>query len=121
MGWYREDGRPDAWDHEGYVVMVVKQPDDWDWRELGMAKHGHPDDLAIPAGALVKIQAACSCGWRSHRMVPPLGVEWMPFCVLMSDEDEDEVAAVWRVEHRDRLPHCSSYRCPVSHAAKVKA
>jgi hypothetical protein len=115
MGWYRDDGREDSWEHEGFPVLVVKEPGEWAWRELGMGKHGRPDDLTIPEGASVRIQAGCECGWRSHRMSAPLGVEWMPFSVLMSEVDEDAVYEVWRVEHRDRLPHCTSYRCPISH------
>jgi hypothetical protein len=109
MGWLVDDGHPHGYDHEGFVVMVVKSPDDWHWREMSYPER------TVPAGVEIRIQVGCECGWRSHRMVPPLGAEWIPCCVNMSDDDHELLAAIWRAEHRDRLPHCTSYRCPTSH------
>lgn len=88
MGWCNDDD-----DHEGYVQGVVRSG--YGWRDLGL------DDTATLDATQFCIQVACSCGWRSERMSPPLDAEWAPCSVFMSGADEDAAHAIWRSEHRD--------------------
>lgn len=96
MGWLVDDELID--EHEGYLVGVVK--DDWQWRELGV------EDAVNPRfdGPISWMQIACSCGWRSQRLVAPLGTEWFPCTVMMrSDAEHDAFRSVWESEHRSQL------------------
>lgn len=112
MGWLIDDGRDDSYDHEGYVVGLVKDDPKHTgfeaWRELG-ADDRRPIHWSNPMVRLY-IQVGCSCGWRSQRLVPPVGTEWMPCCVVMDEEHSERAAAVWEHEHRRRLPECDGYR-----------
>lgn len=96
MGWLVDDEHID--DHEGYLVGVIK---DGVWRDLWIDDHAH-------GGPLMYMQIACSCGWRSQRLVAPVGTEWFPCAVFMRSDDEyDAYRSVWESEHRsqlDRIP-----------------
>lgn len=99
MGWMHFGADDDDWstEHEGYFVGVVK--DGYHWRELGYG------DVETPNLGLM-IQVACECGWRSHRMTPPLGCSWRPCSVdfdLDTESYEDAGIEMWR-KHIDDLP-----------------
>ena len=99
MGWIIEDDHPKAYDHEGFVVGVVKV--DWLWHELGLddAESARPTPIALSW-----VQVGCECGWRSQRLVAPFETTWSPCSVFFRRDDlEEEFVAVWKSEHRARL------------------
>lgn len=98
MGWLREDDHPDAYEHEGFAVAIVRE--DGLYREL---RYSHDESDRDFAGRVTHMAAACECGWRSQRFIAPLEAGWMPFCIILPEEYEDALAAVWRSEHRDHL------------------
>jgi len=101
MGWFILDGADGENDHEGYLQGVVR--DDWGWRDLGL------DDVGTLASHEFRVQVACTCGWRTERMLPPLGAEWAPCSVFLSEEADEEAAReVWLTEHRQHAT--SSHR-----------
>lgn len=65
MGWTLDD----LPEHEGHVVAVVREPNGYRWRELGT------DDEKTKVD---HIQVGCECGWRSRRIIAPLGTEFLP-------------------------------------------
>lgn len=72
MGWIFDRGNEWDCDHEGYFVGVVREHE---WRELGLADI---DRGEIP---LTWVQVACDCGWRTQRLVAPVGTTWAPCSV----------------------------------------
>lgn len=95
MGWLVFD--EDSWEteHEGYVLAVER--DGFGWRELGL------DDSSRGKHPVSWLQLGCECGWRSARFVAPFGTDWAPCSVMMNEQTEDAMCALWRAEHRDRL------------------
>ena len=108
MGWQSDDGI-----HEGYVVAIE--------REMVTNEHGY----TVPTGAwrdvegaralmledgkwvptrrvkVDHVQVACECGWRSQRLLAPLGTEWIPNLVLLGEpgggeQNDDAAYAIWR-------------------------
>lgn len=114
MGWVRCDDTKDTYDHEGYVTATVK--DGWHhWRHLGMESNHSKDDLTIPLDAdghkvHWEIQIACTCGWTSQRMIPPLSADWMPYSVILTEADDDIAYQIWSTQHATSSP-------PVEHPA----
>jgi len=104
MGYF-QDEYPE---HEGYAVGYV-------YREGCAGDTRLVRELLYPTdnasrGDVVLISAGCDCGWTSPYFKPRTGrVEWSPFTVHTSEEDDDRVVALWR-EHllRDCEPHTSS-------------
>lgn len=103
MGWIRDDGQEHSYDHEGYIVAVVR--DDGRWRELRLGDKARSDSFGM------RLQVACECGWRSQRMVPPLGTEWSPCLVMFRSIDgeafEDAGGEIWSA-HMDQVTADSS-------------
>lgn len=98
MGWLREDDHPAAYEHEGFVVAIVRE--DGQFRELGYSHDERDRDFT---GEVTHMAAACECGWRSQRFLAPLEAGWMPFSICLPEECEDALIAVWATEHRDHL------------------
>lgn len=111
MGWLRYDGHPDDEAHEGYITTVVQEGGIYaGWRELGL------DDVAVSCDDILgvygptaaerrtyRMQIACTCGWRSHRMHIPIGVEWSPATLWLSVVDDDTASTLWARQHRDLI------------------
>lgn len=102
MGWLIEDGREDAYEHEGHLVAVVH--DEGRWRELRFGDE--PQDLLY-------VQVGCECGWRSRRLLAPLGTRWVPAVVVLPTSGafaatgelsfDDVAELIWVQEHRLEL------------------
>ncbi len=94
MGWINES----APQHEGYFVGLVPadNPDgtksDWRFRELSSAA-GDTSQMRP-----VHVQMACSCGWRSPRLAPPMECRYVPSTVLVPDWFEEYGRRLWH-EH----------------------
>lgn len=69
----------------GYVVREGCRPDSTLLRELQ-----YPRDDKDRHG-VVKIGAACQCGWRSPYLIPSEPAEWAPYTVLLCTEDDERV------------------------------
>ena len=95
--------REGFYDHEGYAVGYVTREgcasDSGIYRELG-----YPDMNDYPSSAIVRIGAACTCGWRSQVFRPRRDEEapytgplpqWMPHIVLLSHYDDELVHKLW--------------------------
>ncbi len=105
MGWLRDSGEDWSYDHEGYMVAVEQPERGGEWRELG-----GPADEARRVIPVSYVQVACSCGWRSPRLVAPIGTEWVPCSVMTSGAVDDLAYQIWADEHRDLLHERSPYR-----------
>jgi hypothetical protein len=94
MGWMHEDTA-----HEGWVVAVERREQHgWTrWSEIGM-----DDQIGeVPAQW---VQVGCDCGWRSPRLVAPVGTVWAPCSVFFPDAGFDDAAHdLWREHHIDLL------------------
>jgi len=99
MGWLRDSGEDWSYDHEGYVVAVEHDTFSVpEWREVGV------DDAPRGEFPLRWVQVSCSCGWRSQRLIAPLGTTWFPVSVnFRTEADEDAAREVWATLHRDGL------------------
>ena len=105
MGWVITE-HPD---HEGFVVGLVplEGGDGGQLREIGNAEQGTRRDVE-------RIQAGCSCGWRSPHLVPergevsgtttegtsfsaPVPTYW-PSLVYVAEADEGRCRFLW-LEH----------------------
>lgn len=89
--------RDGFYDHEGYPVAYVEREGCGEgsgiFRELG-----YPDKGEYSSGAIVRLGAACSCGWRSMVFMPRIGEkppEWMPCSVMLSHYDDELVHRLW--------------------------
>lgn len=97
MGLFNEDLDPRHL-HEGYLVGIVLAtdaggaPSSWRYRELSLSAG---DDGNV---RLTRVQMGCSCGWRSPRLVAPVGTLYFPSIVDAPQAFEDECAARWH-EH----------------------
>ena len=93
MGWFNEDVDPEL-RHEGHAVALV-QEDGWRWRELGVDDRGHHD--------ITWMQVACTCGWRSPRMLAPVGTTWWRSIDLPAFLDDpyhwEDIAETFWAEH----------------------
>lgn len=100
MGWLRFD-TADMAEHEGWVVAIIRDGNFGHWRELRLGDHDQE---------ISHVQVGCECGWRSPRMIAPIGTRWAPCIVLFPErhgEDHDFAAAdIWS-EHIDDLCHDS--------------
>lgn len=110
MGWISFD-HPD---HEGFVVALVERdgvsPLSGCYRELQ-----YPGDNQ-ERNDVVRIQAGCSCGWRSAYLVPGRGVEhtpsggsillpsYSPYAAWVTEADEERCRKLWTVHTREPLP-----------------
>lgn len=95
--------REGYYSHEGHAVgYVAREGCDASsglYRELG-----YPDMNEYPSSAILRIGAACTCGWRSQVFRPrrepeypytgPLP-QWMPHIVLLSHHDDELVHKLW--------------------------
>lgn len=104
MGWLRftsdaaaEDPDDVGYDHEGWAQGIVRGEWSHEWRDLGL------DDAAMPEGKTLYVQLVCSCGWRSHRLSAPAGVEWFPCSIQMDAAVEDVAAEMWWELHRKHV------------------
>lgn len=101
MGW-QDDNQPG---HEGYLVGLVRAegPLATDWCSVEgvglrrLASRADDQDRADIAA----VQVGCDCGWRSARLVPPLGTSWAPFTVQLPRDAhgrafETAARAAWR-------------------------
>lgn len=103
MGWINED-HPE---HEGHVVGLVRPEGvaagSAIFRELGYPEKAKRTDI-------VRIQAACECGWRSpyliplRTMIPGTGADgnagmffpsYSPSSMLVAEEDEERCRQLW--------------------------
>lgn len=98
VGWLRCDGQEHSNDHEGWVVAVVR--DGYGWREL------HLDDAPQD---VTYVQVGCECGWRSPRLIAPLGTRFAPCFVdfptrhgQRDDLYHDTAADLWSI-HMDQM------------------
>lgn len=89
--------RDGFYDHEGHAVGYVAregcEASSGLYRELG-----YPDMNEYPSSAILRIGAACTCGWRSQVFRPSIGEpppEWMPHIVLLSHHDDELVHRLW--------------------------
>jgi hypothetical protein len=89
MGWMSEDSR-----HEGHLE-AVRQVDGF-WRDYEAGAPWLPE-LDVGTHPVEYVQAVCSCGWRSPRMVA-LGARWAPSSVDALPLTVEEGQARWR-EH----------------------
>lgn len=101
--WYSDDYP----DHEGYVVGHVRREGSSLFRELSR------DDGEVEHDRIVRIQVACSCGWRSPYEYP-WGGRWTdpgtsqvhdlprysPGMLWLTEEDEERCRQAW-VEHAE--------------------
>lgn len=108
MGWLNEKYP----DHEGYVIPLVEREGVYRglYRELR-----YPGDDKERTD-VVRIQAGCSCGWRSAYLVPERGVEptpsggsfplpsYSPFAAWVTEADEERCRKLWGVHAREPLP-----------------
>lgn len=102
MGWLRDSGEAWSYDHEGFIVAVEKVDDRW--REITPAD-AHRGEIDVS-----HVQVACDCGWRSQRLVAPIGTTWAP-CSVFTDAATDDLAyGIWADEHRNALTERSSNR-----------
>lgn len=87
MGWCDDSG-----EHEGYIVGLVRLNgrDSKSWRELS---YFNRDNDAV--GDIQLIQAACTCGWRSARIVAPYGTFYSPHHIATSPEMEEIAHQLW--------------------------
>ena len=99
-GWIVFDGIDPRHEHVGSPLAVEFNRITGTWREL---RPGDSHDSVV-----IWMQLGCTCGWRSQRFTTPLGAEWLAGELVMSTLDQEALACVWRLEHRDqigRLPH----------------
>ncbi|WP_437804525.1 hypothetical protein [Sorangium sp. So ce693] len=90
MGW-THDEHPG---HEGYLVATEREANGT-WHEVR-----YPDDQKRPVSSLL---VACDCGWRSPRLVAPMGSMWFPFIVEIPERYRERAHELWR-RHFDSLP-----------------
>lgn len=127
MGWeIWDDEAGDGQHHEGYVIGVERvtrtDPDGWvrqtdQWRDVGADFDHASDDPAQRARRdVAHVQVACECGWRSERLLAPLGTYWAPCCVMLPTTFDHDLAGdevtyrMWRA-HIDGLgPHSLGQR-----------
>lgn len=89
MGWiYDEEG---CHEHEGYMVALVHRRRDDGTEMTGLYREvNYPESSAPP---IVRLQAACECGWRSAHwhvsMFRP--ATWVPYTVHVEERGEEEV------------------------------
>ena len=102
MGWMRDSGDDWSYDHEGYLVAVEKI--DGDWREIT------PGDAHRGEFHVSHVQVACSCGWRSERLVAPLGTTWAPCSVFTDGATDDLAYGIWADEHRNGVAERSRHK-----------
>lgn len=104
MGWVGEDGK-----HEGYMIGLVTREGTDEGGGIYRALC-YPGDKERRSD-IQRVQAECSCGWRSPRWSPRLwwyepGAKersvpsFSPYTVHVHDDDENKGYALWR-EHRD--------------------
>lgn len=102
MGWMRDNGEEWSYAHEGYLVAVEKV--DGQWREIT------PSDEHRGEFEVSHVQVACECGWRSERLVAPLGTTWAPCSVMTTSEVDDVAYSIWADEHRATVQERSRHR-----------
>lgn len=90
MGWVCDQDTPDGHPHEGYLVAVEPVTETNDrgyeirtgaWRDVGANWNRERDGQ--PCLDVSHVQMACDCGWRSQRMLAPLGTTWSPCTVFL--------------------------------------
>lgn len=105
MGWQNDDGSHEGWveglvreqetDARGYVVSTGR------WLEVGADFDHESTDPAMRARREVShVQVVCTCGWRSQRMIAPLGTYWAPCCTVLPSPvpgRPDWEGGAWRV------------------------
>lgn len=121
MGWQLDTEAADGQWHEGYVIGVERVPyldatgSEWlpgEWSEVGADFDHESTDPAMRARRDVRhVQVACDCGWRSQRLLAPLGTYWAPCCTelpapLGALDYEDAAWRLWRT-HMDGLSTAS--------------
>lgn len=89
--------RDGFYDHEGYPVAYIEREGCGKGSGI-FTELGYPDMREYPPEAIVRIGAACSCGWRSQVFRPRIGekpAEWMPHIVLLCHYDDELVHQLW--------------------------
>lgn len=116
MGWF-DSAHPE---HEGYLVGLVHD------KERGLVESEHMRQLAYPHDDherhdVVKLQGACSCGWRSPRFTAPYGTKWYPHTVELPDFADEHVRAVVLKLWREHLRHPDLWEAYLAHRARRTA
>lgn len=92
--------------HEGYLVGIEREKDRTPNGYVVSTDRWHDieGDAYAPIRPVHHLQVECTCGWRSQRLLAPIGTRWIPHTVLLpSDELEDVTYLLWR-RHVDDAP-----------------
>ena len=108
MGWFYDNPELSAcYDHDGFVVALTYRTAD---RTAGLYQElSYPDNATYEPEAIPRIQAACSCGWRSPYLVPHRAVyrgenavhrlpRYTPCSAWVAESDEERCRELW-AEH----------------------
>jgi hypothetical protein len=100
MGWLECSDR--GVEHEGWVLGFVQRNGRWHELKNIDGKGDAPQIVGT-------IQVVCECGWRSPRLLAPLGTRFFPSCVDLPEESDEDLARLLWKKHLDEWADVSRF------------